>query len=97
MCLTVFQFKEGQENDIDGVLPKFTDCCVGETCEAPETYKFHQRKQEKGHTIDAYVGALRQLAGSCNFGYFQDRMIESSRELPTTVFARNFIRKRRRG
>ncbi|XP_070182602.1 uncharacterized protein [Littorina saxatilis] len=70
-----FQFEAGQEKKIDSVLNKFTAYCVGETCEAYETYKFHQRKQEKRESIDAYVGALRQLAVSCNFKQFRDRML----------------------
>ena len=29
-----FQFEESQESGTDSVLAKFTDYCVGETCEA---------------------------------------------------------------
>ena len=63
------------KDDITKIVPLFEQYCQGETCEVYETYKFHQRKQEKGETIDAYVSVLRQLASSCNFRDFAERML----------------------
>ena len=71
-----FKFEEGEnDKDIDVVLKKFEDFCVGTTHEAFESYKFHVRCQEQSETIDAYVAELRKLAKGCNFGEQEDRMI----------------------
>ena len=71
-----FKFdSEAAENDIDVVLKKFEEFCVGSTHEAFESYKFHIRNQEQSETIDAYVAELRKLARGCNFGEQEDRMI----------------------
>ena len=71
-----FKFEEGEnDKDIDVVLKKFEDFCVGTTHEAFESYKFHVRCQEQSETIDAYVAELRKLARGCNFGEQEDRMI----------------------
>ena len=63
------------KNKIEKILTLFTTYCQGETCEVYETYKFRQRRQQQGETVDAYVGALRQLASSCEFKTFTDRML----------------------
>ncbi|KAK7105846.1 hypothetical protein V1264_017174 [Littorina saxatilis] len=69
-------FEAADDKDkITKIIPLFEAYCVGETSEVYETYKFHQRKQEKGETIDTYIGALRQLASSCNFKTFEERML----------------------
>ena len=71
-----FKFEQGEsDKDIDVVLKKFEDFCVGTTHEAFESYKFHVRCQEQSETIDAYVAELRKLAKGCNFGEQEDRMI----------------------
>ncbi|KAG1671242.1 Transposon Ty3-I Gag-Pol polyprotein [Nymphon striatum] len=56
-------------------MQRFEEFFVGETHEAFESYKFHMRKQEPSETIEAYVGALRQLAKNCNFDKLENRMI----------------------
>ena len=71
-----FQFAEGEsEEDIDTVIAKFEQYCVGTTNEAFESYRFHMRHQEKNESIEAYVAELRKLAKNCNFDQFEDRMI----------------------
>ena len=60
--------------DIDTVIKKFEEFCMGETHEVYESYKFHRRNQEKEENIDTYVTVLRKLAKSCNFQE-EDRMI----------------------
>ena len=68
-------FAEGEnKEDIDLVIKKFEEFCIGTTCEAYESYKFHKREQETGENIDAYVAALRRAAKTCNFKE-EERMI----------------------
>lgn len=70
------QFNGGEnKKDINVVLQKFQDFCVGSTHEAFETYKFHTRNQDSSESIEAYVAALRKLAKNCNFGEMEDRML----------------------
>ena len=38
-------------------------------------YRFRQRGQFSGESIDGYISALRELAVPCNFGTFQSEMI----------------------
>ena len=66
---------EADRDNIDTVILKFEEFCVGATHEAFESYKFHIRNQEGSETIDCYVAELRKLAKNCNFGDAEDRMI----------------------
>lgn len=63
------------DNDIETVMRKFEEFCMGTTHEAFESYRFHSRAQEQNETIEAYVAELRKLARGCNFENFEDRMI----------------------
>ncbi|XP_012946146.1 uncharacterized protein K02A2.6-like [Aplysia californica] len=69
-----FSSKEEQD-DIDTVLKRFEEFCMGTTHEAFESYHFHVRVQEPNESIDAYVAELRKLTRVCNFEAFEDRMI----------------------
>ena len=40
-----------------------------------ERYKFNNRSQEPGETIDAYATAVRTLADTCSFGNLKEEMI----------------------
>ncbi|CAM1319294.1 Uncharacterised protein r2_g2747 [Pycnogonum litorale] len=68
-------YNDEHKKDINKVIEKFHEFFIGETHEAYEAYKFHSRKQECEETIEGYVGALRKLAQSCNFGQILDRLI----------------------
>ena len=71
-----FAFGQNEsENDIDVVLNKFEEFCVGSTHEAFESYRFNVRNQLPNESIDAYVAELRKLAKGCNYGDQEDRMI----------------------
>ena len=67
--------KEEDQNDIDTVLDKFEQFCIGEANEIYETFLFNKRNQEKGETIEAYVSSLRKLANTCNFKTNEERML----------------------
>ena len=69
-----FENEVDREN-IDIVIQKFEEFCVGATNEAFESYKFHIRQQDSAESIDCYAAELRKLARNCNFGELEDRMI----------------------
>ena len=66
---------EDQKKDIDIVLQKLHNYCIGETNEIYERYRFNKRDQEPNEYVDAYVTALRTLAKTCNFGVLEDSLI----------------------
>lgn len=71
-----FKFEdEESDRDIEIVLTKFEEYCVGTTHEAFESFKFNSRIQEQAESIDTFVSELRRLAKGCKYGDQEDRMI----------------------
>ena len=48
---------------------------MGKTNITYERYRFNNRAQEAGETINTYASALRALAESCEFGVLKDQLI----------------------
>ena len=71
----VFFEEEADQNDIEIVLDKFEQFCLGEANEIYETFLFNKRNQEEGETIDAYVSCLLKFAKTCNFKANEERML----------------------
>ena len=61
--------------DIDVIMLKLKEFCVGATNEIYERYRFNKRDQEVGESIESYVAALRSLAKSCKYGELTDSFI----------------------
>ncbi|XP_041350800.1 uncharacterized protein LOC121369792 [Gigantopelta aegis] len=71
-----FSFGQDEDaNDIDDVLRKFEQFCIGEANGIYETFLFNKRNQEEGETIDTYVTSLRKLVKTCNFNTYEDHML----------------------
>ena len=71
-----FKFEsEADKDDIDKVIAKFEEYCIGQRNETFERYTFNMRAQQEGETVDAYVTALKTLAKTCNFGQLQDDLL----------------------
>lgn len=83
--------EEGDEKDIDKVLDKFDNFCVGKTNETYERYLFNTCVQLEGINIDSYVAKLRKLAKTCNYGGLEDNLI---RDRIVCGIRENTIRKR---
>lgn len=66
---------EAQKMDIDVILLKLEEFCVGATNEIYERYRFNKRDQEAGESIESYLASLRSLAKSCNYGELTDSLI----------------------
>ncbi len=66
---------ETQKKDIDVVLQKLEEFCIGTTNEIYECYLFNKRDQAVGESIDTYVAALRSLSKTCNYGALTDNLI----------------------
>ena len=65
-------------DDIDIVITKFKEYCVGQRNETFERYNFNIRVQQEGETVDAYVTELKKetLAKTCNLGQLQDDLLK---------------------
>lgn len=71
-----FQWQEDEDrNKIDVVLQTFDDNCIAKTNETYESYKFFNRSQNAGETVEAYITALYKLSATCNFGTLRERLI----------------------
>ena len=55
------------KDDIDIVITKFEEYCVGQRNETFERYNFNMRGQQEGETVDAYVTTLKTLAKTWTF------------------------------
>ena len=66
---------EAEKGSIDKVLELWNNYCVGKTNTIYERYKFNNRSQEPGETIDAHATAVRTLADTCSFGTLKEEMI----------------------
>ena len=65
----VFSETDGDRaSDYNSVLKKFKEYCEPRKNEVFERYKFWQRDQHEGETIDQWVNDLRILLGSCEYG-----------------------------
>lgn len=66
---------ESHKKDIDIVLQKLEEFCVGNKNEIYERYLFNKRDQAAEESIDTYIAALRSLAKTCNYGALTDNLI----------------------
>lgn len=66
---------EIDRQDAVKIIEVLENFCVGTCNETYERYKFGSRNQKLEEHFDAYVGSLRVLAKSCNFGELHDSLI----------------------
>lgn len=66
---------EGDRADPDKLIEAFERHCIGEINEVYERYIFHRRQQEPGESFDAFVGDLRRLARTCEYGAVEESAI----------------------
>ena len=66
---------DDQRKDIDLVIQKLEEFCVGTTNEIYQRYVFNKRDQGVGESIGTYVASLRSLAKTCNYGALSDNLI----------------------
>lgn len=67
--------EEAHKKDIDIVLQKLEEFCVGNKNEIYERYLFNKRDQAVGESIDTYVASLRSLSKTCNYGALTDNLL----------------------
>ena len=87
-----FHFVDGaQRSDIDQVMEKLEEFCIGTTNEIYERYVFNKREQAPEESFDTYLAALRTMSKTCNFGDLQECLI---RDRTVVGLRDNSVRKR---
>jgi len=67
--------QEEDKADPEKLIEAFERHCIGEINEVYERYVFNRRQQEPGETFDTFVGDLRRLARSCQYGVVEESAI----------------------
>lgn len=71
-----FKFDDDADrNKVEKIKEAFDKHWLGEVNVTYERYVFHQRIQQPGETIEAFVADLRKLAKSCAFEHLEDSLI----------------------
>ena len=74
--LTTMAFAEEEhKEDPVRLLEAFEQHCVGEVNEVYERYVLHRRQQEPGETFDSFLGDLRRLIKTCEYGAAEESTI----------------------
>ena len=78
---------EAEKKNLAKILELWESYCFGKTNIIYERFRFNNRDQEAGESIDTYASNLRSLSDTCNFGALKDEMIETglSAEFVTVV------------
>ena len=84
---------EAKRSDIDQVMEKLEEFCIGSTNEIYERYVFNKREQAPEESFDKYLAALRTMSKTCNFGdlHVQESLI---RDRIVVGLRDNSVRKR---
>ena len=71
-----FEFPPGVDRkDIDNITAAFTKFCVGQVNVTYERYIFNRRNQENQERFEVFLGEIRRLARTCEFGDVLDSML----------------------
>ena len=66
---------EAERKNLAKILELRESYCLGKTNIIYERYRFNNRDQEAGESINTYASTLRSLSDTCNFGALKDEMI----------------------
>lgn len=66
---------EDEKKNLAKILELWESYCLGKTNIIYERYRFNNRNQDVGESIDTYASNLRSLSDTCNFGPLKDEMI----------------------
>lgn len=71
-----FDLPPEDARNISKIIEAFDRYCIGEVNVTYERYNFFCRSQEPGESFDSYVGELRTLIKSCDFGVIEDSLLK---------------------
>ena len=70
-----FDLTPENAKNISKIIESFDRYCIGEVNVTYERYIFNRRAQEPGESFDVYLGNLRTLIKSCDFGNIEDSIL----------------------
>ena len=70
-----FDLSPEDARKITTIIEAFERYCIGEVNVTYERYNFNKRVQETGESFDVYLGDLRKLIKSCDYGNWEDSII----------------------
>ena len=70
----LFQSEDERKN-LAKILELWEFYCLGKTNIIYERYRFNNRNQDAGESIETYASILRSLSDTCNFGTLKEEMI----------------------
>ena len=66
---------EDKKKNLAKILELWESYCLWKTNVIYERYRFNNRNQDAGESIDTYASNLRSLSDTCDFGALKDEMI----------------------
>ena len=66
---------ETEKGDLDRVLDKMQEYCLGETNVIYERFRFNGKTQQNGESFDNFLTNLIELAKTCQFGTMHDALL----------------------
>ena len=66
---------EDEKKNLAKILELWESYCIGKTNIIYERYRFNNRSQDAGESIDTCASNLRSLSDTCNFGMLKDEML----------------------
>ena len=73
---SLFPFQsEDEKKNLAKILELWESYCLGKTNIIYERYRFNNRSQDAGESIDTYASSLRSLSDTRNFGTLKEEMI----------------------
>ena len=69
---------EAEKKNLAKILQLWESYCLGKTNIIYERYRFNNRDQEAGESINTYASNLRSLSDTCNFGGLKSGCLQKS-------------------
>jgi len=70
-----FNLATDERRNIDRIIEEFEAFCIGSINITFERYCFNQRVQDQGERFDLFLGDVRRLARTCQFGSVEESLI----------------------
>ena len=69
-------FGDEDRENIDVVVAKFREHCIGETNVTYERYIFNKRSQDVNESFDTFLAELRRLIKTCEYGTLDESILK---------------------
>ena len=70
-----FDLAADEKRKLNRIIEEFDTFCIGSVNTTYERYRFNQRVQDNGERFDVFLGDVRRLARTCQFGAVEESLI----------------------